>query len=777
MPDMRRLWSLTLRSALVVIPALGLAGGLALMAAGQGGPARLVFGLATLPVVAALLFQIAISLRRGDTGLDIVAALSMGGALALGETLAGVVVALMYAGGQYLEAFAERRAMREMTALLERVPRSAMRYGEGGLAEVPIAQVVPGDLLLVRHGELVPVDGTVRAGHALLDLAALTGESVPLTRGPAGEVPSGAVNAGAPFDLVAVRPAAQSTYAGIVRLVEAAREAKAPMGRLADRYAVVFLAVTLVLAGGAWLATGDPVRALAVLVTATPCPLILAVPVALIAGVSRAARRGVLVKGGAALEALARLRVAVVDKTGTLTVGRAGLVALDTLGNLPADDVLRLAASLDQASSHVVAQALVDAAHARGLALANPSDVLETPGEGVEGLVEGRRVRVGGVAYVRAALGGVDFEGPAARPPGTLRVAVAVDGRPAGLLLLEDALREEAAGALDAWRRAGVERIVLASGDRPDVAERIGARLGVDEVRAGLKPQDKVAIVAAERARGPVMMLGDGVNDAPALKRAEVGVAMGRKGTEAAREAADVVLADDNFASIASAVREGRAVYDNLKKFILFMLPTNGGEALVVIAALFLGLGLPLTPAQVLWINMVTSSTLGLALAFEPAERDIMRRRPRPPGNALLSGFFVWRVLMVALLMMLGAFGLFLWELQRGTGIESARTMAVNAVVIGEMFYLINSRSIFGSVLNRQGLFGNRWVLLAIAACIPLQLAFTYAPWMQEIFGSRGLSPAEWLRALGAGLLVFLGAELEKWVIRRSGLAQRLARH
>ncbi|MCY1419541.1 putative cation-transporting ATPase F [compost metagenome] len=207
------------------------------------------------------------------------------------------------------------------------------------------------------------------------------------------------------------------------------------------------------------------------------------------------------------------------------------------------------------------------------------------------------------------------------------------------------------------------------------------------------------------------------------------------------------------------------------------MLPTNGGETLVVITALFLGYALPLTPAQVLWINMVTSSTLGIALAFEPAEPGIMQRRPRPPGTPLLSGFFVWRVFMVSCLMMLGAFGLFVWELERGTSIESARTMAVNAVVAAEMFYLINSRAIFGSVLSREGLLGNRWVLLAIAICVPLQLAFTYAPWMQGIFGSTGLSLEEWSRVLGAGLLVFLGAELEKLVIRRCGLAARLSRH
>ena len=238
-----------------------------------------------------------------------------------------------------------------------------------------------------------------------------------------------------------------------------------------------------------------------------------------------------------------------------------------------------------------------------------------------------------------------------------------------------------------------------------------------------------------------------------------------------------MVLADDNFATIAAAVREGRAVYDNIKKFILFMLPTNGGEALVVIAAILFELALPLTPAQVLWINMVTSSTLGLALAFEPAEPGIMQRRPRPPGQALLSGFFVWRVLMVSTLMMISALGLFLWELEMGTSLETARTMAVNAVVVAEMFYLLNSRFIFASTVSMEGIFGNRYVLLAIAACVPLQLAFTHLPFMQSIFGSADLSLQEWCKVIIAGLMVFVVAEFEKYVMRRTHMSEKLARH
>ncbi|WP_029355417.1 heavy metal translocating P-type ATPase [Bosea sp. 117] len=557
MISLPRRWVTTIRSLLVLIPALGLAAGFLLVASGRGGGAGTVWALATVPVVATLLVQIVVSLRRGDTGLDIVAALSMGGALLLGEPLAAVVVALMYAGGQYLETFAERRATREMAALVARAPRSALRYAQDGLSEVPIEAVKPGDRLLVRKGEVVPVDGRVADGIALIDLSALTGESLPVTLAPHAEIPSGALNAGAPFDLLADRPASESTYAGIVRLVEAAREAKAPIGRLADRYALVFLAVVLVIAGGAYAASGDPVRALAVLVTATPCPLILAVPVALIAGVSRAARRGVLVKGAGVLEALAGIRCAVVDKTGTLTQGQASLVAIEPMGDLPEAELLRLAASLDQASQHVVAASLVHAAQARGLTLSMPRNVEETPGEGVEGDVAGRRVRVGGIDYVRSALrGGVLHDVP--RSPGTLRVAIAVDGLPAGLLLLADELRAEAAGALASWRRSGVERIVLASGDRRDVAEHIGAALGVDEVRAGLRPEDKVAIVEEERRRGPVMMLGDGVNDAPALAAATLGVAMGARGAAASSEAADAVLMTDRLDRLGEAMAIAR---------------------------------------------------------------------------------------------------------------------------------------------------------------------------------------------------------------------------
>ena len=390
-----------IRHALVAIPAAGLALGLAARFAGAADLAGLVWAAATVPVVLVLIGEIVVSLRHGQVGLDIVALLSMAGALALGEPLAGVVVALMYSGGQFLEGYASRRARREMTALLERAPKFALRHEDGELKKVPIEALSAGDRVLVRRGEVVPADGAVAPGNeAVLDQSALTGEPLPVRKAAGGEVMSGATNAGEAFDLIVGRPAAESTYAGIVRLVEEAARERAPIARLADRFAILFLVATLAIAGAAWLASGDPVRWLAVMVVATPCPLILAVPVAIIAGVSRAAKIGVLIKGGGALEVLADVKTLVIDKTGTLTHGQASLSAIHRLDRLAEDDILRLAASLDQASNHVVAAALVNAARERGLPLTPPTEVHETPGSGLEGSVAGRRVAVGGLAYV-----------------------------------------------------------------------------------------------------------------------------------------------------------------------------------------------------------------------------------------------------------------------------------------------------------------------------------------------------------------------------------------
>ena len=545
---------------LVAVALIGLAAGGYFALGGREGVAESIWAVATIPVLLALSYQIITTLLRGEVGLDLVAALSMSAALAFGEPLAGNVVALMYAGGQVLERFAEGRARHEMTALLGRVGRTAMRYGAQGLEEVPIDTLVPGDRLLIRHGEVVPVDGTALGGPALLDQSALTGEPLPVERRPGGEVLSGSTSVGPAFELRTERRAAESTYAGIVRLVEAAQRSRAPIARLADRYALGFLVLTIIIAAAAWLISGDHLRALAVLVVATPCPLILAVPVAIISGMSRAARIGVLIKSGGALEVLARVRTAILDKTGTLTRGRAELSEIRTAEGIDPTEVLRLAASLDQASGHVVAAALVAAAQQRAIPLASPTDVTEVPGTAIEGIVDGRAVMVGGGGFVRgrcranpraaALLAGV--------PEHAVIVAVAADGVLIGYLILADHVRDDARQVVSRLRAAGVDRIVLASGDRAEAAAAVGQHLLVDEILGDLTPAAKVAAVVAEKGRGSVMMVGDGVNAAPALAAADVGVAMGARGTAASSEAAGVVLLVDELGRLASAMSIAR---------------------------------------------------------------------------------------------------------------------------------------------------------------------------------------------------------------------------
>lgn len=533
-----------LKTALLVIAALGLFAGLGVMFAGKPDLATLIWWGAVVPVLIGLVVEIVQSLAKGEVGLDIVAALSMSAALLFGEELAAAVVALMYSGGTYLESFAEGRARREMSDLLARVPRSATRHREGALDDVPLDEIVPDDLLLIRQGDAVPVDGTLATEWAMLDQSALTGESMPVRMQRGQEIMSGATNAGDAFDLRVTRRAADSTYAGIVRLVEAAQASKAPMARLADRYSLLFLIVTVVLATAAWWLTGDPIRAVAVLVVATPCPLILAVPVALVAGLSRAAHFGVLIKGAKPLEALARIKTLILDKTGTLTDGRPQIVSIEASGELSEDEVLYFAAALDQASKHPIAQAIVAAAHARGAELPIPQNVLETPGEGVAGTVDGRAVVVGGAAFVATQTGAPALERTIIEA-GSVVVSLAVDGKAVGHLVMADALRAGTGDLLAGLRALGIGRILLATGDRQAVAAAVTKGLGLEGVRAELTPDQKVLLVLSERKNGPVMMVGDGVNDAPALAAADIGVAMGARGTAASAEAADIVLLVD----------------------------------------------------------------------------------------------------------------------------------------------------------------------------------------------------------------------------------------
>jgi heavy metal translocating P-type ATPase len=553
------------------------------------------FATGTAVVLVSLIVDVVRSLSKGEVGLDLVALASMAGCLFIGEYLAGNVVALMLTGGQMLEDYARARARREMTALLARAPRSAQRYEAGGLREVPIEAIKPGDLLLVRPGETVPVDGLVSDGaRAMIDESALTGESIPIAKVSGDPVMSGSVNEGGAFDLTATETAAGSTYAGIVRLVESAQGSKAPMSRLADRYALGFLAVTLALSAAAyWL--GGEIRALAVLVVATPCPLILAVPVAIVSGMSRAAKRGVLVKNGGALEAMAQVRVLCLDKTGTLTSGDPMLVSVETAPGRDRDAMLALAGALAQASSHVVSVAVAAAAREKALALPLPRDVDEHAGAGVTGHVDGLRLALGEKDFILDGrpvplwADGVQ----AGRDEGGLLVFLAINGEAAAMLRFEDPRRPEAAASLEAARAAGVNRIVMITGDRPSVAARVAAGLPIDRIVAGVTPQGKVDAVAEESAHGTAMMVGDGVNDAPALAAAQVGVALGARGATASSEAADVVILVDSLARIPEGLRIAQRAFGLARQSVFVGL----GLSLAGMVAALLGYLTPLTGA------------------------------------------------------------------------------------------------------------------------------------------------------------------------------------
>ncbi|MBX3248685.1 MAG: heavy metal translocating P-type ATPase [Myxococcales bacterium] len=536
----------------------GLATGAVLHFAQVGDGAGWAWAATTTLVLIPTIASAIRGLVRGRTGVDVIAVLAMVGALALGEQLAGAIISVMLTGGAALERFAIARARRELAALLERAPRVAHRRLGDDIMDVSVAEVALGDVLVIKPGEVVPADGIVSSGSAVLDESALTGESKPVELGGGTPVRSGGTNAGGPFEVRVTAPAAESTYAGIIRLVEAAEESKAPFVRLADRYALGFLGVTVALSAITWVAGGDPIRALSVLVVATPCPLILAAPAAIMAGVSRAAKHGIIVKGGGPLETLARVRVLLLDKTGTVTSARPQVVAVESFRNMSSDDVVRHAASLEQVSVHPFAPAILAEARSRSLDLSFPVDVHEQMGTGITGTVDGRRVAVGQLTFT------------APRPPpspelrsiamrtaveGSSSVFVSIDESLEGVLLLQDPIRPEAPRTLRSLRNVGVRRIHMVTGDHPDVAELVGDVLGVDHVFAERTPEEKVEVIKVVRAEGVTAMVGDGVNDAPALALADVGVAMGARGATAASEAADIVLTADRLEGLLLATR------------------------------------------------------------------------------------------------------------------------------------------------------------------------------------------------------------------------------
>jgi heavy metal translocating P-type ATPase len=524
---------------------------------------------------------------HGEFASDVVAMLAIIVAAVTLQPLAGLVIVLMQTGGEALERYAEGRASNAVRELEAAAPRIAHRVAGDAITDIAVDQIVVDDRLLVRPGEMFPCDAEVLDGRSDVDVSRLTGEPVPVSAQAGTTLPSGALNGQGPLTVKALKLSKESLYARIVELVRSAQGSKAPLQRLADQYAVWFTPITIGACALSFAISRDWLRVLAVLVVATPCPLILATPVAIIGGINRAARRMIIVRTGSALESLAKVHVAVFDKTGTLTVGRPVVERVEAQGGADADATLRLAAAVETQSGHLLARTLVEASTLKSGAPPEASEVNEAPGRGIVGTVEGHVVAVGSPRWLAdiypdraAALGTL------AESAEGLRAFVVVDGAPAAIVYYADALRPGVQAVLARLKRLGVNRTLLLSGDHAPNAEKVAAELGITEVKGDLLPQDKTAIVQAMVARGDtVLMVGDGTNDAPALAAASVGIALAGHGGGITAEAADAVILVDDVDRVADAIEIGRRTIRVARQSI------GWGLGLSAVAMVVAGLG------------------------------------------------------------------------------------------------------------------------------------------------------------------------------------------
>lgn len=514
---------------------------------------------------APMLWSTARGMVRGRFAADVVASLAVIAAVFLNQPVVGLVIVLMQTGGEALERLAEGRATDALRALEQAAPKTVHRLRNDLIDDVDVDQVGKGDLVLVRPGEMIPCDGSVVKGSSHLDTSSITGEPVPRKIDPGSDVMSGSVNQEGPVVIVVAVVAAESQYARIVALVRAAQSSKAPLQRVADRYAVLFTPLTLAVCAIAYGISGDWSRVLAVLAIATPCPLILAAPVAILGGFNRSARKQILVRNGGALEALGSVTAMLFDKTGTITIGRPEVSRVVSTGAMSESEVLRLASGVEQGSGHLLARTLVSEAERRGIAMPVATAIVETPGRGVEGEIESVRVTVGAKSFVdernpdaKLAIDDADkANGDAGEA--ALRAYIAVAGVMAGYVEYADVVRPGMSRLIRGLRAAGVSRVMLLSGDRAPNVSAVAASVGITEFRGDMLPEDKVEVVRRLIGEGEtVVMMGDGTNDAPALGTASVGVALASHGRGIATEAADVILLADDPSRIMDGIEISR---------------------------------------------------------------------------------------------------------------------------------------------------------------------------------------------------------------------------
>ena len=532
-------------------------GALVLIGDASASAAEVVWWIGLVIVGLPLVVQTIREVASGRFAVDLVATLAIVLAVLLWQPLAGLVIVLMQSGGEALERYAERRATDAVRALEDAAPRIAHRVAGATVEDVEAGDVKVGDLLLIRPGELIPCDCIVVTGRSHIDVAKLTGEPLPVTAESGSRLMSGSLNQESPLEVQALAPASESQYARIVELVRSAQASKAPLQRLADRYGVWFTPLTLLVCAIAYVISGDPIRILAILVVATPCPLLLAAPVAIIGGINSAAKRQIIIRNGTALENLGQVTTAVFDKTGTVTVGRPEVRRVIRTGELSESEILRLASGVERGSSHLLARTLVEAAERDNHALPEATDVHEHAGRGITGIVEGHAVTVGAASYAIDRYPSIEQELKIVKDPGKgLRAYIVVDGKLAGIVEYADQVRHGIPDLLERLRKLGVTRALLLSGDQYANVRAVAEELGIHEAAGDLLPEQKVNVITdLVKAGQRVAMIGDGTNDAPALSAATVGIALASQGGGITAESADVVILIDDLSRLAEGIR------------------------------------------------------------------------------------------------------------------------------------------------------------------------------------------------------------------------------